>query len=269
MRMKNNSRHCFCASVIVGVMLTVTAFAQDKKDGTVDHSAWNEIVDATVSEEGWVDYKAIKRKWSRKLRAYISSLGSVDIDKLDSKAEKMAFWINAYNAVTIQILLDEGLPDEVPHAAFFGKNIFKQEDYRVGGKVRSLDEIEHKILRKHYNDPRIHAALVCGASSCPRLRSEAYTAGKLDAQLTEEAQRWVQKGRNKDGRRKNRLDKTERVYYVSEIFKWFNEDFYGGDDEGVLKFLKKFGDEDNRTYLDKRDVDIEYLDYQWELNSQE
>ena len=175
MRMKSNSRYPFFASVLVGAMLAVTAFAQDTKEGTVDHSVWNEIVDATVSDDGWVDYQAIKRKWSRKLRAYISSLGSVDVGKLDSKAEKMAFWINAYNAVTIQILLDEGLPAEVPHAAFFGKNIFKQ----------------------------------------------------------------------------------------------FNEDFYGGDDEGVLKFLKKFGDKDNRIYLEKRDVDIEYLDYQWDLNSQE
>ena len=267
MRMKNNSRHCFCALVVTGAMLAVTAFAQDTKDGTVDHSTWNEIVDATVSEEGWVDYQAIKRKWSRKLRAYISSLGTIDVGKLDSKAEKMAFWINAYNAVTIQILLDEGLPDEVPHAAFFGKNIFKQEDYRVGGKVRSLDEIEHKILRKRYDEPRIHAALVCGASSCPRLRPEAYTGEKLDTQLTDEAEIWVRKGRNKKGRRKNRLDRDKGVYYVSEIFKWFNEDFYGGGKAGVLKFLKKSGDENTRTYLEKRDVDIKYLDYRWELNS--
>ena len=268
MRRKSNSRHCFSALVLVGLVLGVTAFAQDKTGRVFDHSPWNDIVEATVSDEGWVNYQAIRQKWRRKLPAYLSSLGTVDVGTLNSKAERMAFWINAYNAVTIQILLDEGLPEEVPHARFFGKNIFKMKRYRIGGNVRSLDEIEHKILRKRHKDPRIHAALVCGASSCPRLRPEAYTGEKLDRQLTEEARRWIQKGRNKDGRPKNRLDKAEGVYHVSEIFKWFNEDFYGGDDEGVLKFLKKFGDKDNRTYLDKRDVDIEYLDYQWELNSQ-
>ncbi|HKK29509.1 MAG TPA: hypothetical protein VKA18_03850, partial [Alphaproteobacteria bacterium] len=78
-----------------------------------------------------------------------------------------------------------------------------------------------------------------------------------------------QKGRNKDGRRKNRLDKEEGVYYVSEIFKWFNEDFYGGGKKGILMFLKRFGDEDNRRYLEQHDVDIEHLDYDWSLNSQQ
>jgi len=235
---------------------------------SVDHASWDQILNAAVSEEGWVDYEAIKQKWSRDLRGYISSLGGVHVSELDSKEEKMAFWINAYNAVTIQILLDEGLPEEVPHAAFFGKNIFKQEDYRVAARIRSLDEIEHEILPKRYDDPRIHAALVCGASSCPRLRPEAYTGEKLDQQLTEETQRWVRKGLAKDGKRKNRLDRAEGVYYASEIFKWFNEDFYGGDDEGVLKFFKKFGDKDIRTYIENRNVDIKYMDYDWKLNSQ-
>lgn len=262
-------RHLSTIPVRLAVSAVIAASAFHVHAASVDHASWDQILKATVSEEGWVDYEAIKQKWSRNLRAYISSLGGVNVSELDSKEEKMAFWINAYNAVTIQILLDEGLPEEVPHATFFGKNIFKQEDYRVADRVRSLDEIEHEILRKRYDDPRIHAALVCGASSCPRLRPEAYTGEMLDQQLTEETQRWVRKGRAKDGKRKNRLDKAEGVYYVSKIFKWFNEDFYGGDDEGVLKFLKKFGDQDTRTYLEKRDVDIKYQDYDWKLNSRD
>lgn len=267
--MKSNSRHSFfCVSVLVGVILTVAAFAQQKKGRIVDQSGWDEIVEATVSEEGWVDYESIKRKWSRKLRAYISSLGAIDVGKLDSKAEKMAFWINAYNAVTIQILLDEELPEEVPHARFFGKNIFKQEDYRVGGKVRSLDEIEHEILRKQFDDPRIHSALVCGASSCPRLRPQPYTGAKLDRQLNEEARRWVRIGRNKAGRRKNYLDKDANVFHVSEIFKWFQEDFNGGGEKGVLAFISRHVDEDTREYLQRHDVELEYLDYDWSLNDQ-
>ncbi|MFW5871090.1 MAG: DUF547 domain-containing protein [Verrucomicrobiota bacterium] len=249
--------------------LTAVASAPYVHAASVDNSTWAHILEASVSEDGWVDYQEIKKDWNKELLDYLSSLESVNIKELSSDDHRMAFWINAYNAITIQVLLDEGLPEKVPHARFFGKNIFKQKDYRIAGKVRSLDEIEHDILRPRHKDPRIHAALVCGASSCPRLRPEPYRGDKLDEQLTEEAERWVQKGRNKAGRRKNRLDKGKGVYYVSEIFKWFNEDFYGGGKNGVLKFLEKFGNKDNHRYLEKREVEIEYLDYDWTLNDRE
>jgi hypothetical protein len=201
------------------------------------------------------------------LLSYIELLGEVDVDNLTSDSERKAFWINAYNAVTIQTLIDEGLPEKVPHAFFFGKNIFTQENYRIAGKVRTLDEVEHEILRKRYEDPRIHAALCCGAISCPRLRPEAYTGEKLNQQLDEEARRWIQTGRNKKGRKKNFLDKEKSIYYVSEIFKWFEEDF-GDGEEGVKDFLLRFADEETGEYLKDNEVKIRYLDYDWSLNSQ-
>ena len=244
-------------------------FVSLAQSSSIEDSNWNRLLEANVNQAGWVDYQSIRSEWNESLKGYIKELGATDIDDLTTNSARKAFWINAYNAVTIQTLIDEGLPEEVPHARFFGKNIFKQENYRIAGKVRSLDEIEHEILRKRYSDPRIHAALVCGASSCPRLRPEAYTAEKLNEQLDEEVRIWLRKGLDKKGNRKNYLDRDEALFHASEIFKWFNEDFKGGGKAGVLKFIAQYLPEEDRNFIKKHEVDIEYLDYDWSLNNRE
>ena len=177
----------------------------------------------------------------------------------------MAFWINAYNAICARTLIDHKLPADVPHAAFFGTNIFKKSTYRIAGKVRSLDDIEHGILRSKFKDARVHAALVCGASSCPRLRPEAYEGSTLSKQLDEEARRWIQSGTDKNGKRKNRLDRARKTFYASKIFSWFQEDF-GDSDRGVLEFVKRFASAADREFLVKNNVRVKYLGYDWALN---
>lgn len=108
---------------------------------------------------------------------------------------------------------------------------------------------------------------MCGASSCPRLRPEAYTAKDIDRQLDEEARRWVQTGRTKDGERKNYLDRRKAVLYASKIFDWFEEDF-GGNEEGVLDFVKRYASASDREFLEENRVKVKYLTYSWRLNSQ-
>ena len=232
---------------------------------TFDHSDWTRILKTRVSEEGWVDYEALRKKDGTALKAYLGRLGRARVEKLGSRDERMAFWINAYNALTIQKLIDAKLPAEVPHAAIFGKNIFEERTYRIAGKIRSLDDIEHGILRKDFKEPRVHAALVCGASSCPRLRREAYSGSQLDSQLTEETRRWIQSGLDLSGKRKNRLDRSRKIFYASKIFSWFEEDF-GGSDAGVLKFLRKYASESDRAFLAKNRIRLRYLSYDWKLN---
>ncbi len=254
-------------SLLALACLTTFAVVKTLRSEDFDHTGWNKILKATVTDDGCVEYEAIRKKLSRDLKAYLDSLGKASLKELKTDAEKKAFWINAYNAVCVQTLIDSGLPKEVPHAAFFGKNIFTQRTCRIAGKIRSLDDIEHRILRKEFKDNRVHAAVVCGASSCPRLRREAYTAKDVDRQLDEEARRWVQTGRTKDGKRKNYLDRRKGVLYVSKIFDWFEEDF-GGSDKGVLNFVKRHASESDRKFLEKNRVKLKYLTYSWRLNSQ-
>ncbi len=248
--------------VLVGATLISSVQGEE-----FDHSRWDKILKETVTDDGWVDYKALSGQWSRELKTYLAALAAVDVRSLGSAAEEKAFWINAYNAVCAQTLVDADLPKVVPNAALFGKNIFKEKNYKIAGKIRTLNEIEHEILRKKFDDNRIHAALVCGASSCPRLRPEAYTGAQLDAQLDEECRRWIRAGLTKSRQRKNHLDRERKTMYVSKIFDWFEEDF-GDSDAGVLAFVRRFATDDDRAFLEKNRVRVRYLKYDWSLNSQ-
>lgn len=231
------------------------------------HARWDRLLKEHVSEEGWVNYRRLRDAGGAELRAYLRQLAQTDVTSLGSRDAEKAFWINAYNAICVQTLLDQKLPEEVPHAFFFGTNIFKQRTYKVAGKVRSLDDIEHGILRKRFEDNRIHAAVVCGASSCPRLRPEAYEGARLNEQLDEEARRWVSVGRDKSGKRKNYLDRGQKVFYASKILDWYIEDF-GDSEAGVKKFIQRFADLEVRRFLAANDVRVRFLDYDWRLNSQ-
>jgi len=256
---------------LLGAIGSGASFAVEptEEGGRVSHEAWDGILREHVGDEGWVDYEGLRRESLGELDAYLRMIGAVDFKKLD-RDEQIALWRNAYNALCIRILIDQGLPDTVPRRSFLGigTNIFKIEKYRIAGRKRSLDDIEHGILRKRYDEPRIHAALVCGASSCPRLRPEAYTAAKLDRQLDEECRRWIREGRDLKGRRKNRLDREKKTFYASMIFSWFRKDF-GGTEEGVLEFVRRFADEEDAAFLRRHagEVRVSYLDYDWSLNA--
>ena len=237
------------------------------RPGSVDHALFESILRDNVTVDGWVDYKNIHDKHAADLERYLQQLAETDIAKVTSKNERVAFWINSYNAVCIRMILDNKIPASVPKSILFGKNIFREETYRIAGKVRSLDEIEHQILRKRFKDPRIHAALVCAASSCPRLRQKAYKGERIGTQLDDQAKGWIQRGKTKEGRRKNMLNRDTKTLYVSKIFDWFQEDF-GGDEAGVLEFVKRFSSKSDREFLSKNRVRVRYLDYSWKLNSQ-
>ncbi len=236
-----------------------------KETFKAQHELWTRVLREHVTPEGWIDYRKLRRETRSQLDAYLRQIAGTDLRSLSSRDERVAFWINAYNAICVRTLIAHDLPKEVPHAVLFGKNIFTEETYRVAGKVRSLDEIEHQILRKKYKDPRVHAALVCGASSCPRLRPEAYEAPILSKQLDEETRRWVQSGKDLKGKRKNYLDRSRKTMYVSKIFDWFEEDF-GGNDRGVLAFVRRYASDEDRKFLESNRVRVRYLAYDWSLN---
>jgi hypothetical protein len=248
--------------LLVLVSLPIDAIAQPFR-----HDRWDRLLKAHVTAEGWVDYEALAGKSARELKAYLRELAAADPAKLGGPKDEMAFWINAYNAICVQTLIDHGLPATVPHAKVIGANIFTEKKYEVAGEVRSLDGIEHGILRARFKEPRVHAAVVCGAESCPRLRPEAFTGERLEKQLDEEAVSWIQKEKDRKGRRKNHLDREAGILHASKIFDWYGEDF--GGDRGVIDFIAMYSAEADRDFIRKNKVRLKHLPYDWSINGQE
>jgi hypothetical protein len=165
--------------------------------------------------------------------------------------EKMAFWINAYNLLTIDLIITTGEKESIRNQGAFLSNVWKSHSWDIHGKPYTLDEIEHKILR-HMGDPRIHMAINCASLSCPDLRSEPYIATILDTQLENQAMLFI-----------TNPDKGVRIssegLTLSPIFKWFATDF--GDEKRLLAFIH------HRLPEHAAKKAIGQLDYNWRLNS--
>jgi hypothetical protein len=236
-----------------------------------------------VDDRGMVNYQKLKVD-RRDLDLFAASLARVkpeDNEPRDDK-QKIAFWINAYNALTLEaIIRNYPIQSSLLRSVVYPKNSVRQIPgvwdklrFVVVGREMTLNDIEHGTLRAKFNEPRIHLALVCAAMSCPPLRNEPYTAEKLDQQLDDQARRFL---RSPQG---FRIDRGESRVYLSAIFKWFGEDFigtYGTSDKfagksdierAVLNFVSGYVGQIDRDYLLKGSYRIEYLDYDWSLNEQ-
>ena len=200
---------------------------------TVNHAAWNAMLASYVTE-GTVDYDAFQR--DPRFAAYLTQLGRVQAAAL-SRNEQLAYWINVYNAYTIELLNSKKERKSIRNInKVLGvtlKSPWAEPIVRADRRTLTLDDVEHEIIRKQFKDPRIHVALVCAAKGCPPLRSEAFTAENLDAQLDDQARRFLAQTV------KNRVDVKSGTVYGSPIFTWYREDF-GGSLEGVGAFWAKY-----------------------------
>jgi hypothetical protein len=229
-----------------------------------DHELFKSFLKKYVVK-GLVDYKHLKD--DKQLDEYLSQLSNANPDKLN-RNEKLAFWINAYNAFTLQVVRDNYPIESITdlHTGgkvigyLLGNTVWDKEFITIKNKKYSLNDIEHKILRK-MNEPRIHFAIVCASISCPELRDEAFEANKIDAQLQEQATKFL------NDKSRNHFDLKNRKAYLSEIFNWFGEDF-GKSDENILKYVSHFISEDisNDIKSNLSKWNIYYNDYNWNLN---
>lgn len=178
---------------------------------------------------------------------------SSDPEGMELKKEKLAYWINAYNFLTIDLIVREKECDSIKNLGTLVSSPWKRHEWVIHGKEYTLYDIEHVILRE-LNEPRIHMAIVCASISCANLRKEPYKAEMIEHQLKEQVKSFL---RNK--RKGLKLDGD--TLYLSKIFKWYSDDF--GGEKGVLSFVKQYYPE-----LNFDDVNIEYLKYNWSLNSQ-
>ncbi|WP_452221797.1 DUF547 domain-containing protein [Lacinutrix salivirga] len=211
-----------------------------------DHSKFDDLLKKYVSKEGAVNYKGIKTERST-LTNYIKSLGKNLPENHWSKEEKLAYWINAYNALTIDLILRNYPTKSIKDI----KDPWEQRLWKLGDKWYNLDQIEHQIIRK-MNEPRIHFALVCAAKSCPKLNNNAFTASNLDTELTRLTKEFLSDP-TKNSISKNKLE-------LSKIFKWFSKDFK--TEGSVIDFINKYTD-----ITISEDAKKSFKDYNWELNN--
>ena len=223
----------------------------------VTHEIWNGLLKKHVNADGWVDYKGFIRD-SAELNRYLKVLETAHPnDKTWSRNEQMAYWINAYNAYTVQLIV-RNYPvksiKDIKKGLAFVNSVWDIQFIKIQGFTYDLNNIEHNILRPIYKDPRVHAAVNCASYSCPKLRPEAYTAARLDEQLNDAMAGFV------NDPIRNRISSSKAE--ISEIFKWFKGDFEQNG-QNLRAFLNQFSKE---KITDK--TDIAHLDYNWSLNQQ-
>lgn len=211
-----------------------------------DHSVWNTILSANVSSTGKVNYRGIQAQ-SMKLNAYLDDLKSNPPMNDWSRNEKMAFWINAYNAFTVKKILDNYPLSSITELS--GGKVWDDKWINIGSKTYSLNDIENGILRPVYKDARIHFAVNCAAKSCPPLHNRAFTADNLNGTLERLTKKFVNNGSyNTIG-----ADQVE----VSKIFEWYGDDF-GSD---LVKWLGKYSDANINS-----GAAVKFSEYDWALN---
>lgn len=247
--------------LLSGLWSTQFLFAFDHQ-----HRQFDQLLKQVVVIKGHqsqVDYRLVKQE-PELLDRYIRSIEAVTLGEYEgwNEPEKMAFLINAYNALTIRLILTE-YPnlESIKDIGGFFSGPWKQKFFKLFGKESYLDYIEHEILRVDFKEPRIHFALVCASKACPPLRNEPFLAERLETQLEAAAFNFLQ-----DPER-NRFNQKEQRLEISSIFKWFKKDF--ATSAGSLEaFLAPYitSDLDLRTLIRNGDVDIKFLAYDWSLN---
>ena len=279
-------------SCAVGLAVSVNALAAESvapikpagAEGTApSYADYAAVLKAYVNDQGMVNYGELKAH-PQDLDRFVSALASTDARAYEKWPDKdrIAFWLNAYNALTLKVIIDHyPIQTSFPATLLYPANSIRQIkgawtdiEFNVMGKKVTLDGIEHKTLRKDFNEPRIHMALVCAAMGCPPLRNEPYTGPALDRQLDDQAKRFL------SNPQKFRIDPTADRVYLSAIFDWFGEDFvrtyatvakYQGRSEkerATLDFIGRLLSDDDRRYLETARYSIKYLDYDWSLNEQ-
>jgi hypothetical protein len=218
----------------------------NNSEQSISHQKWDDLLKKHVSNTGKVNYLGFKND-AAKLQSYLDDLATNLPKKTWSKNATLAYWINAYNAFTVKLILDNYPVKSIKDI----KKPWDKEFIMLENRPYSLGDIEHKILRK-MNEPRIHFAINCASYSCPNLLNEAYTEAKLEQQLEQAAISFI------NDKTKNRI--TENEIEISKIFDWFSDDFK--KDGSLIDFLNKY-----TAIKINANARIKYKDYNWNLNS--
>ena len=224
------------------ILFVSTATSQTKN--------YHNLLQKHVDDKGNVNYANFKKDES-KLGEYISYLQKTSPQKDWSDNKTKAFWINAYNAYTLKLILDRYPLKSILNIKKKGKDAWSIPFANVGGKKYTLNQIEHEILRKDFDDPRIHVGVNCASGSCPLLSNIAFTETNLDAELERLMKLFINDP--------NRNKITEKKVYLSRIFDWYKGDFTKKG--SLIDYLNKYS-----TIKINKKAKVRYLEYDWNLN---
>jgi hypothetical protein len=263
-------------TAIVPVLLTAAIWSCTSQQSPVadfshDYPRYTELLQRHVDTDGWVDYDGLIAD-SVLLRQAADALANLAKDSLEqfTASQKLALWINAYNLLTLKSVAEAYPVKSIKDI----DGVWDKRRFQVGGRSVTLEDIEHRILRQGFNEPRIHFAIVCASISCPALRHEPYLAPSLSQQLRDATLRFLT-----DSIR-NRFSPDFREAKLSQIFEWSGRDFAKSymstipadqpkEIRAVLNFIAEALPDSIGRFLRDEEVVVSYLDYDWGLNSQE
>jgi hypothetical protein len=253
-----------CYLMVTFMFLVSTVAKPQPPSFDQNHSDFTQLLKSVVEIKGAtseVNYKKLKKE-PVLFNKYLKTISKVSEATFNSfsEQEQIAFLINAYNAFTLKLIVDNYPVISIKKIGGLFSSPWKMKFIRLLGKDRSLDEIEHSWLRKKYKEPRVHFAVNCASIGCPALRAEAYVATQLNAQLDEQAKFFL-----RDGVR-NQIDIRNKKLNLSKIFDWFKEDFESTG--GVQKFVSTIITDDPtvREALATSTYSLSFTDYDWNLN---
>lgn len=242
----------FIAILFLCKCATIKDYSSTSKP--ISHDIWNELLQRNIKENGRTDYKGFIAD-KEQLYQYLSLLNNnhPNINNW-TKEERLAYWINAYNAYTVQLIV-ESYPvksiKDIKKGIPFINSVWDLKFIQIEGKTYDLNNVEHNILRKKFNEPRLHFAINCASISCPGLRNEAYYPEKIDQQLDEQARLFL----NDSSKNKMAENKVE----LSKIFSWFGKDFKKNGT--LIEYINPYTDIEIRS-----DAKKSFLEYDWNLN---
>ncbi len=239
--------------------------SNENNQASIEHNVWQQLLDKYLvsndaSNVNFFAYSKVNKSDKKKLQHYLHKMQAQTPTQYN-KAEQKAYWINLYNALTVQLILDNYPLESITK---LGESLFSfgpwDDDIAVvNGETLSLNDIEHTILRPIFTDPRIHYAVNCASFSCPNLSAHAFTASNIEQQLDKGARAYVNHTRG--------VKIQGDVLWVSSIYHWYIGDF-GGDQQSLIKHFKKYANKGlhkELTSFEKKGGSLEH-DYDWSLN---
>jgi len=250
------------AGAFVLPLLTLQGIAQEG-DADIDHSPYDSLLKEHVTDKGLVNYKALMQDKSQ-LDKYLRQLRDASLEDA-SRATKLAFYVNAYNACTLQLILRHYPElDSIRDIGGMLGSPFKGPEWELAGEKLTLKEIEDEKLRKDIGDARIHFAINCASMSCPPLRDGAYTADGIDEQLEQMTRAFLQK--NVRHKAEDALFGGKKyILSVSKIFKWYKDDYQ----PSVPGFIARYTEGDTEQFIREHqdEIKLDYQNYDWSLNA--